>query len=157
MLFSSQAYAAAFNALLAEHDLGYVELVRENPFAGELKDGIMSALRSGDRTPYDAQYWEKIFNSSSRILQLNFIVYGFNELHMKPMLPGEDWMPIRNPFAINNIEGKIEKASRLLARRHRKMFQLRRSKFSLQGWGLEDLSYQKRPDLTENNEPEPFA
>jgi hypothetical protein len=39
-MFESQSYLAAINALLAEHDLGLVELVPENSFAKTLRDAI---------------------------------------------------------------------------------------------------------------------
>lgn len=139
MLFSSEAYSAALNALLAEHDLGYIELVPENPFAARLKDGMMSAFRAGTRLRFDEEWWVATFNNESRVVQLNFVVMGFNELGMRPMLAGEDWQPVGNPLVLRNIESKLDKAGRYIARRHGKVVRLRTSRLALKDWGLADI------------------
>lgn len=146
MLFSSEAYSAALNALLAEHDLGYIELVPENPFAARLKDGMMSAFKADTRLRFDEDWWVTTFNKESRIVQLNFVVMGFNELEMRPMLAGEDWQPVRNPLVLRNIVSKLDKAGRYIARRHGKVVRLRTSKLALKDWGLADL-----PERTATN------
>ncbi len=127
-MFASQAYQAALNALFAEHHLGYIELVPENSFAGELKDGILSALKVGDRTRFGTNYWIKSFNRAGRLVQLNFVAMGLNELGLRPMLPGEDWLPVRNPWVIRNIESKLSKATRYIERRHQQAVRIRDSR-----------------------------
>jgi hypothetical protein len=149
MLFSSQAYLAALNALLAEHDLGLIELVPENPFAAELRQGLISAFRVGTPTRFDEKSWIGRFNSASRIVQLNFVALGFNELGLRPMLSGESWQPVQNPLVIRDIESKVDKASQSLANRHGVTICLRSSKLSITQWGLADLSERPAPDSTD--------
>ena len=136
MLFASQAYLAARTAILAEHDLGYIELVPENPFAARLRDVIMSAFRAGTKIRFDKETWVAMFNHASRLVQLNFIAMGFNELRERPMLAGEDWQLVQNPMVIRNIESKLDKAARDIARRHGKMVRLRNSRLALKDFRL---------------------
>lgn len=138
MLFSSQAYLAALNALLVEHRLGYVELIPQNPFAAELKSGMISALRKAARIPFDEHGWISKFNRAARVVQLNFIALGFADLGMRPLLRGENWQLVRDPFAIRNIERKLNKADRYVERRHGRNIHLRRPELSLEHWGLSD-------------------
>ena len=102
-MFFNTSYSAALAALLAEHNLGYIELVPQNPFAKELKEGIISAFRAGDRTHFDQDWWVSTFNASSRSVQLNFVALGLNELGHRPILEGV-WPRVRNPMVLNNIE-----------------------------------------------------
>jgi hypothetical protein len=136
---------AALNALLAEHSLGLVELVPENPFASQLKQGVLSAFRAGTSSRFDEARWVKEFYYQSRIVQLNFVAFGFNELGMRPMLPGENWQRVLNPLVIRNIESKLDKASQTLARRHGVTVHLRNSKLSITDWGVADLSDRPSP------------
>lgn len=153
MLFASQAYLAALNALLAEHDLGFIELVQENPFAAKLKEGVISAFRAGTRVRFEDDSWIARFNHSDRLLQLNFVAMGFNELGERPMLAGEDWQPVQNPMVIRNIEGKVDKANRYLHRRHGKVVRLRNSKLAITDWGIADLSDRPPPHSTGAHSP----
>jgi hypothetical protein len=131
---------AALNALLAEHCLGLIELVAMNPFAAELREGIMSAFRVGSPFPQNEEAWSTKFNNLSRVVQLNFVAMGFNELGMLPSLPDEYWRPVRNPFILRGIEHKLDKASRYIERRHGTRVRLRDGKLALLDWGLDDLS-----------------
>lgn len=142
MLFSSQDYLAALNAVLVEHDLGLIEIVPENPTAAELKDGVIAALRAGQRGRFDEEFWVNKFNHADRLVQLNVVALAFNELGEKPMLQGEDWQPVRNPFVLRDIAGKISKATRAIERRHGRVVQIRASKLALQDWGIGELSEQ---------------
>jgi hypothetical protein len=151
-MFSSKTYLAALNALLAEHDLGLIELVPENPFAARLKQGMLSAFRAGSGSGFDETWWLETFNSANRVVQLNFVVMGFNELGLHPLLSGEDWQPIRNPLLIQNIESKLEKASRYISRQHGKDIRLLESQLALMDWGLADLS-KHAPNIGEQVTP----
>ena len=137
MLFKSASYSAALAALLAEHDLGYIELVPQNPFAGELKEGIICAFRVGARegNRFDRLWWINTFNSSSRLVQLNFVAFGFNELGRDPMLE-RAWPRVQNPMVLNNIERKLGQAQRFLERRYGKCIKIRDSRLRLEKWGL---------------------
>ena len=154
MLFKSPSYSAALAALLAEHDLGYIELVPQNSFAAELKDGIISAFRVGARQGrrFDQQDWINTFNHSNRLVQLNFVAFGLNELGHDPML--EAWPRVNNPMMLNNIEGKLDQAQRYVKRRHGALVTIRNSQLELKDWGLAEQSGESeqnrahKPDLT---------
>ena len=147
-MFFSTSYSAALAALLAEHDLGYIELVPQNPFAKELKEGVISAFRAGDQTPhFDQEWWVGKFNTSSRVVQLNFVALGLNELGHRPMLE-EVWPRVRNPMVLNNIEKKLDKAAGYIEWRHGKCVRLRESRLSLDDWGLADQSQETAKQST---------
>src|SRR5689334_14788178 len=97
MLFTSQAYLAAVNALMAEHGLGLIELVPQNPFAAQLGSAVISVLRLGSRTPFDEDRWKGMFNREKRSTQLNIVAMALNHLGHSPMLPGESWRTVKNP------------------------------------------------------------
>ena len=141
MLFKSPSYSAALAALLAEHNLGYIELVPQNSFAAELKDGIITAFRVGARDGhrFDPQYWIDTFNHANRLVQLNFVAFGLNELGHDPMLEGA-WPRVNNPLALTNIEGKLEQAQRYIKRRHGTLVRIRNSRLNIVDWGLADQS-----------------
>ena len=155
MFFKSPSYSAALAALLAEHDLGYIELVPQNSFAAELKDGIISAFRVGAREGrhFDRQDWIDTFNHSNRLVQLNFVAFGLNELGHDPKLE-RAWPRVNNPMVLNNIEGKLGQAQRYVKRRHGKLVRIRNSRLELKDWGLAEQAgenEQKRanaPNLT---------
>lgn len=153
MLFTSRAYLAAVNALLAEHSLGLTELVPQNPFAAELKSAVISVLRAGSRTPFDEGRWIHIFNHEKRTTQLNIVAMAFNELGHSPLLFGELWRPIKNPFVIRDVEGKLERAARYLQRRHGEVVRLRSSRLALEAWGLADID--REPQLVQPGAEQP--
>lgn len=139
MLFTSRAYLAAVNALLAEHSLGLTELVPQNPFAAQLKSAVISVLRMGSRTPFDQGHWINIFNHENRTTQLNIVAMALNELGHSPMLFGELWRPVKNPFIIRDVEGKLDRAAQYIQRRHGEVIRLRSSRLTLEAWGLADV------------------
>lgn len=127
-------------ALLAEHDLGYIELVPRNSFAAQLKEGIISAFRVGAREGhrFDQQDWTNRFNNSSRLVQLNFVTFGLNELGHVPMLEGA-WPRVNNPMVLN-IEAKLDQAQRYIKRRHGTLVRIPAFQLELKDWGLAEQS-----------------
>ena len=146
MLFSSRSYLAALNALLAEHALSLIELVPENSFALRLREGIIAAGRVGSHTTFDQDAWIQGFNYESRIVQLNLVAFGLSELGMQPMLAGEYWRPVRNPFVLRNVEAKIPKATKYIRSAHGESISLRSSKLKITDWGVADLEEPKEPE-----------
>ena len=112
-------HAAATNALLAEHVLGYIEIVPENPFVGELKNAVVQVWRySGFPNMTVDQVCDR-FNSMTRFQQLNFLAMAFNELGHHPMLENESWRPVKNPL-LGGLDdpANIEAASIELLSKH---------------------------------------
>ncbi len=98
LLPSPKILGAVTNALLAEHYLSLVELVGENPYVNELKSGIVKAWRhSGFPNMEEEDIYTK-FNRCTRFEQLNILAMAFNELDDEPMLAGEFWHSVKNPF-----------------------------------------------------------
>jgi hypothetical protein len=137
-MFETQAYLAAVNALLTEHDLSLIELVPENSFVRKLRDGIHQGFLAGARGRRDDDWWLRTFNHAERVVQLNFVAIGFNELRMPPMLPREHWRPVRNPMVVRGVEHKLPKARAYFQRAHGIDIQLRRSKLVILDWGLSE-------------------
>lgn len=95
---SPKVLNASTNALLAEHSISLIELVGENPYVKDLKSGIISAWRhSGFPNMKEEDIYEQ-FNHCTRFQQLNILAMAFNELNQDPMLPGEFWQTVKNPF-----------------------------------------------------------
>jgi hypothetical protein len=153
MLFASKAYLAAINALLAEHSLEWTELVPENPFALQLGNAVVSALRIGCGTRFDQDHWINLFNHEKRPVQLNVVAMALNQLGHSPMLPGESWRVVANPFVIPNIEGKLESAARDILRQHGELIWLHDSRLRLENWGLADVREEDRPAQFESGQP----
>jgi hypothetical protein len=82
--------AAAHNALLAEHALGFIELTARNPSAHQLGQQLIGTMRRL-ATPLanDAALIEE-FNGKSRLVQLNIIAMAMVDLKQSPIL-GESW------------------------------------------------------------------
>lgn len=90
--------AAAYNAVLAEHKLGLIELIPLNPFSMELVDALVAAWRHSGFPKDERDYVLSRFNRCSRFQQLNLLAMAFNELGINPDLPGEFWRNVKNPF-----------------------------------------------------------
>jgi hypothetical protein len=140
-MFWSKPSAGALNALLVEHDLGWIQLVPKNPFAKTLGDGVISAMRAGVRGRFDQEYWINNFNHCDRVVQLNVVALGFNELNMPPLLRSEGWRPVRKPFVLNISLGDLDKARRFFQKRYRGSWPLSNGRLALMNWGLADLGF----------------
>lgn len=128
----------ATNALLAEHLLQFVELVPENTFAAELRDRVIVVWRrvSGQEDlPPDRAARE--FNSSQRIVQLNILAVALQSLKHTPMLRGEQWCKIRDPFKIPS-EQHIEAVRGRIAAKHGVRIELPKRSLQIVGWGISD-------------------
>jgi hypothetical protein len=138
-MFWSKPSAGALNALLVEHDLGWTELVPENSFAKTLGDGVISAMRAGVRGLFDQQNWINTFNHCDRVVQLNVVALGFNEIKMPPLLRSEGWRPVRNPFVLNISLGDLDRARRFFRKRYGGSWPLSNGRLAIMDWGLTDL------------------
>ena len=152
-MFETQAYLAAVNALIAEHALSLVELVPQNPFAKQLKDGIHRGVLAGTRGTRDSDWWLKQFNHADRLVQLNFVAIGFNELEEAPSLPREYWRAVRNPMVVRGIANKLPKAHRYILRTHGLTVRLRTARLVLTEWGLSETSMSSSPGQEERVSP----
>ena len=107
-----------------------------------MKVAILDALAHGSGGTWRDDTAISRFNSYDRLVQLNVVAMGLNQLGMQPMLAGENWKFVQNPFILRNPRGKILKASNDILRKHGERIQLRSSKLEIVGWGLVDESDQ---------------
>ncbi len=140
-----EKFAAATNAILAEHLLFTVELVPQNPFAKFLMDQIISVCQASGVGNTGAVAID-FFNARSRFEQLNLIAMALAELDQVPMLGREVWVPVRNPFtaALNN-EGHVRAVKARLKSAYGVDVEFRRGKFRIERWGLRDTARDSDP------------
>jgi len=98
LLPNKKKLAAATNALLAEYDIGLIELIPANPFAQELKNAIATVWQVSGFPSTSREEALRDFDSRSRFIQLNIIAMALETMGHQPMLPGEAWQYVRNPF-----------------------------------------------------------
>jgi hypothetical protein len=139
IMFWTKPSAGALNALLVEHDLGLTQLVPENPFAKTLGDGVISAMRAGVRGRFDQQHWINTFNHCDRVVQLNIVALGFNEINMPPSLRSEQWRPVSNPFVLSISISDLDKARSFFQRRYGGSWPLSNGRLAILDWGTADL------------------
>lgn len=138
---SGQESNAGRNAILVEHFLDQVELVEENPFSKELGDKIVEVFRVSGFPNLREDVAYKDFNSEPRHVQLNIIMMALNELHKDPMLPGEHWSSVGNPFLLGpNITEEMSSVSKAIEKKHRISVVVRENQFILSEKGLADAS-----------------
>jgi hypothetical protein len=82
VLFASQAYLAALNAIMVELGLKLTELTPEN--TKELRDGVIAVLRRA--THLDEDGCMRTFNRADRVVQLNL---------------GAEWLLVNDPLQID--------------------------------------------------------
>jgi len=135
MLPSPKILNAVTNALLAEHSLSLIELVGENPYVNELKSGIVSAWRhSGFPNMKEEDIYEQ-FNHCTRFQQLNILAMAFNELNQDPMLPGEFWQSVKNPFLPElNDEHHLKSVAARLKSKHGVDIQIPEERLNIYDW-----------------------
>ena len=143
MFWRTLSFRQALNALMAEKTLSLVELTPQNPFALTLKNALIDALKNGYASQKDDAYLIHLFNSEDRFVQLNMLAFTFNNLRKPPISVGDHWEPVRNPWGTRNIKKQLLEAEKYILRHYGQSVQLRPSKFVIQDWGLEDLSYRR--------------
>jgi hypothetical protein len=97
VLFASQAYLAALNAIMIELGLKLTELTPEN--TKELRDGVIAVLRRA--THLDEDGCMRTFNRADRVVQLNLVALGSKSIGAKPMLLGAEWLLVNDPLQID--------------------------------------------------------
>ena len=139
MWFSTQSYRAALNALLAEHDLGYIELIPENPFTARLRAGVIAVIKGRQPALSDDSSCVAAFNNAERVVQLNFVALGLKEIGMPPLFTGAAWQSVPKPFVAREIERKLDEAARYMEQKSGEIVRIKQSRLALEKWGLADL------------------
>jgi hypothetical protein len=119
------------NALLAEHSLSLIELVKENPFALSLRDAIVSVYRHSQPREMTFDEIARSFNEEGRLVQLNIIAMAFNELVRSPTLHNAEWLPVANPFVVDADDKLIRSVAEQLSKKHKVAFGIANGKFEL--------------------------
>jgi len=128
-------YDAATNALLVEHALGSIEFIPENPFAQQLKAAIVQVQRYALHRNVPEQKVYSDFNSYTRFQQLNIIAMAFNEVGIEPVLHGEYWQPVKNPFLPNlDSPSHIRAVAERLARKHGTRIEIGTEPMNIETW-----------------------
>ena len=132
---SPKVLNAATNALLAEHSISLIELVGENPYVKDLKSGIVNAWRhSGFPNMKEEDIYEQ-FNHCTRFQQLNILAMAFNELNHDPMLPGEFWQFVKNPFLPDlDDEHHLKSVAARLKSKHGVDIQIPEQRLNIYDW-----------------------
>lgn len=77
------------------------------------------------------------FNRHSRFEQLNVLAMALNELGHNPILQGELWHEVRNPF-LSVYERHIASIYKRIASRHGIVISLPAKPFRMTDWGISD-------------------
>ncbi|WP_425221733.1 hypothetical protein [Pseudomonas sp.] len=93
----TKGFAAATNALLAEHMLPTLTEAQGD----DIREQIAYILSAGGGMHMDREQVYIQFNSLPRVMQLNLIALALNDLGVSPPFKGEFWHEVRNPFLPN--------------------------------------------------------
>lgn len=93
---SGKGFAAATNALLAEHFLARHLHIDPN-FEPALVGAVHEVMRSGGFPGLSDKLVERFFNNSERFIQLNIIALAIERMGHLPPIEGEVWCSVRNP------------------------------------------------------------
>lgn len=133
-------FSAATNAILAEHTLGLVELVPENPFAKRLKDQVIDVWRRMGFPNMTEDQVAQSFNGLTRIGQLNILAIAFAELGDRPYLPGESWQYVRRPLLMED-EAHVRAVAARMKSKHGVDIHIPTERFQIVDWGIVDNHY----------------
>jgi len=90
----TKGFAAATNALLAEVTLPTLGANQRS----RLRVQILHVLRSGGMTSRADEQLLEFFNNQPRLVQLNLVAIACADLNIPPIVFGEIWHEVRNPF-----------------------------------------------------------
>lgn len=91
----ADAFAGAYNAVLAEHALSVMSGGDAERVALQFAKTAMSGAPPGTSPDYVLSRIER----GGRVLQMNFFAMAMADCAMAPRLPRELWMQIANPFS----------------------------------------------------------
>jgi len=131
--------AAANNALLAEHALGFVELTPRNPSAHQLGQQLIGTMRRlGTGLANDTALIED-FNAKNRLAQLNLIATAMIDLKQSAML-GEAWEPASAQAAEGPSARAVAAASEAIFNKHGVAISIPERRFRIEGGCLLDAA-----------------
>jgi len=134
---SRKRIAAANNAVLAEHALGFVELTPRNPSAHQLGQQVISTMRRlGTGLANDAALIED-FNAKNRLEQLNLIATAMIDLKQSAML-GEAWEPANAQAAEGPSARAVAAARAAIFSKHGVAISIPERRFRIEGGCLLD-------------------
>lgn len=132
-------FAAANNALFAEHSLGFTELSTRNPSAHQLGQQIIATLRRvGSGLANDTALIAE-FNAKPRLAQLNVIAMAMIDLKQSPML-AEPWEPAQAVGAEGPSTQAIASARDALFNKHGVAINIPERAFRIEGGCLIDAA-----------------
>jgi hypothetical protein len=82
-----------------------------------------------------------LFNDTDRAAQLNFIALALGEMGASPMLEGQFWHPIKNPFSVSVDRDTIEFVARRLRGQYGETITLRQRPFAIVDGVLTDPEF----------------
>ncbi len=112
---SPKDFAAATNALLAEHHLS-LRLSETSEYPKQLAELLRNVTRA---TGFPNATDELVFGSfdrRDRFVQLNLIALALDHAGIDPEIPGEKWYPFRNPFLLKRDDSNIQTVSERIYR-----------------------------------------
>jgi len=130
---------SVWNALLAEHVLGHIELVPDNPVAKKLADALAEVWRNSGFPNITTKAVRDSFNGHTRFEQLNLVAMAMDRIGIKPMLDGEHWRSVSNPFMpLSDNEDLIPYVAGQVRSKHGVSVRLGDTPLSIHEWGLAD-------------------
>jgi hypothetical protein len=128
LLKGNKGFAAANNALLAEHMLPSLTTQQKQRVQGQ----ILHIYRAGGFPNISEDFVYTDFNSQPRLVQLNLIAMALNDLNIEPPLKGEFWNEVRNPFRPDIYDQRdMEAVQARLSNQHKIHFQVAQGPMNL--------------------------
>jgi len=94
MLFGGTGIAAANNAHLAELTLPKLNFEQKQ----QVIENLLEVMRIGAPHLADNDL-HRMFREAPRIVQLNFLAFTMLHCDIPPIIAGEQWQMVKNPFA----------------------------------------------------------
>ncbi len=124
----NKGFAAATNALLAEHMLPTLSSDQKD----QVRAQISHIFRAGGFPNITDDFIYTQFHSESRVVQLNLVALALNDLGIEPPYKGEFWHEVRNPFRPDIYDSNdIAAVQARLSNQHGVHFQLAREPMHL--------------------------
>lgn len=119
MVTGVDAFAGTYNAVVMEHTLQVMSPADVARLQQQLPLTTLSGLGTMGNSPEAAIAF---LQKASRVVQLNMLAFAMADLELRPALPGELWVFLKNPFAALpdtlSIREKVRSRETEMLRKH---------------------------------------
>jgi hypothetical protein len=134
--------AATNNALLAEHFITSEDISTNKVLSLDIRNSIIEIMRLGGFPNMPEEEVARQFNSESRFHQLCLIAIALEAQNYPPLVDGEVWHDVNNPFLISENNKQIEPTAYRFKSKVGKLIDINRPPLVMSGRGIKEAEYE---------------